>query len=253
MNDLALVPTKEEMSIYENIAKYAYESKYFDKLGGMAGVMCIALRAREMGISPFEAIYGGFSNVQGKMTMSSDLMGSLIRRAGHKLKIVRSDQGACVIQGTRADTGETYEASFTMQEARSASLVRAGSGWEKYPSDMLYARCISRLRRRLFQDIATKAYVEGEIEDEKASKAEIKQEPEIIHIVEAPKPPEPTLSIAEIVEIEKLAEGNESFLQRVLSYYKAGKLSEIEAKHFEVIRNGLLNLRKSEGMEYATA
>ena len=253
MNELTLVPTKEEMNIYENIAKYAYESKYFDKLGGMAGVMCIALRAREMGISPFEAIYGGFSNVQGKMTMSAELMGSLIRRGGHKLQILQSSNSVCEIKGTRHDTGESYTAIFTIEEARIAGLVRSGGGWEKYPSDMLYARCISRLRRRLFQDIATKAYVEGEIEEEKAVKHEFKQEAEVIQIVEPTKPPEPTLSISEIVEIEKLAEGNEGFIQRVLTYYKAEKLSEIEAKHFEVIRTGLLNLRKSEGLDYATA
>jgi hypothetical protein len=249
MNEIELVPTRDEMEIYESIAKYATDSKYFDKLGGIGGIMCIALRAREMGISPFEAIYGGFSNVQGKLTMSSELMGSLIRRSGHKLQIIQSSNSVCEIKGTRSDTGESYVAIFTMEEARMAGLVRNGSGWEKYPSDMLYARCISRLRRRLFQDIATKAYVEGEIEDEKPTKFESKIEMETIQAeIIPPKPVEKPslLTIPQILEIEKLSAGNEAFLTRILTHYKVEKLSDIEEKHFEVIRNGLINLRRAE-------
>ena len=250
MNDVALVPSLDEMKIYESISKYACDSKYFDKLGGMGGIMCIALRAREMGMSPFEAIYGVFSNVQGKLTMSAELMGSLIRRSGHKLEIKQSSNTICEIKGTRADTGESYTAVFTLDEARVAGLVRSGSGWEKYPSDMLYARCISRLRRRLFQDIATKAYVEGEIEDEKPAK----MEPEVVlveRVDPVPKelPPE-KITVAQILELEKLADGSEHFLERIFAFYKITKLSELEAKHFEVVKNGLKNLRKSEGLEY---
>ena len=73
------------------------------------------------------------------------------------------------------------------------------------------------------------------------------------HLVPPPKEPDPKLSIPQILEIEKLAEGQSSFLQRILNYYQKEKLAEIDAKHFDVIKNGLINLRKSEDMDYASA
>ncbi len=66
------------------------------------------------------------------------------------------------------DTQECYTASFSLDDARRAGLVRSGGGWEKYASDMLFARCISRLARRLFADVISTAYVEGEIDRSEA-------------------------------------------------------------------------------------
>lgn len=171
----SLIPSRDEMNALETICKYAVESKYFQSLGGLAGVMCIAMYAKEIGVSPMVAIMGGFSNVQGKITMSAELMHSLLRGAGVRLKIIRSDTTVCEIHGKRSDTGDEYTSLYTIEDAKKANLVKSGGSWEKSPSDMLFARCISRLRRRLAPDIATKAYVEGEIEveDEKDNKPTI--------------------------------------------------------------------------------
>jgi hypothetical protein len=110
---------------------------------------------------------GGLQNIMGKVSMSPEMMNSLIRRDGHKIDIMESTDFSCKIKGTRKDTGETYTSVYTIEDAKKAGLVRAGGGWEKYPSDMLFARCISRLRRRLFPDIASRSYVHGEVEDVK--------------------------------------------------------------------------------------
>lgn len=175
MSNNSLIPTQHEISALEVMCKYAVDSKFFQSLGGMAGVMCIALYAREIGVPIMTAIMGGFSNVQGKVTMSAELMHSLLRGAGVRLKIVRSDSTVCEIYGKRSDTGDEYTSIYTLEDAKKANLVKSGGSWEKNPSDMLFARCISRLRRRLAPDIATKAYVEGEIEveDDKEVKAAI--------------------------------------------------------------------------------
>ena len=252
MNDVALIPTRDEMAIYESIAKYAADSRSFEKLGGLGGIICIALRAREMGISPLEAIYGGFSNVQGKLTMSAELMGSLIRRGGHKLEILQSSGSVCEIKGTRSDTGETYTAAFTIEEARLAGLVKGGSGWEKYPSDMLYARCISRLRRRLFQDIATKAYVEGEIEAESKAEAPI-SEPSVINVtpptndtIETEKrdQSEPKVTIAQALELENLAGGDEAIIRNLFNAYQVDSFHKLKEKNFNYIKERLLSFRQ---------
>jgi len=92
-------------------------------------------------------------------------MHSLLRGNGVRIKIIQSDSTRCEIYGKRSDTGDEYTSLYTIEDAKKANLVKSGGSWEKNPSDMLFARCISRLRRRLAPDIATKAYVEGELED----------------------------------------------------------------------------------------
>lgn len=179
--ELSLIPTEQEMRALEAICKYAVESKYFQSLGGLPGVMCIAMYAREIGVAAMTAIMGGFSNVQGKITMSAELMHSLLRSNGVRLKIIQSDTTRCEIYGKRSDTGDEYTSLYTIEDAKKANLVKSGGSWEKNPSDMLFARCISRLRRRLAPDIATKAYVEGELDDA-----------EVVDMSSAPAPSEPT-------------------------------------------------------------
>jgi hypothetical protein len=159
-----LIPTQAEITAIEVMAKQAVESKFIEKLGGFAGAFSIAMYARELNVPIMSALFGGFSNIMGKITIAPQLMNAMIRRAGHKLKIDSNDQRA-IISGTRKDTGETCEVSFSVEDARKAGLFKPNGGWEKYPSDMCFARALSRLARRLFPDVIGMAYVEGELED----------------------------------------------------------------------------------------
>jgi hypothetical protein len=125
----------------------------------------VLLAARELGISPMLALNGGIWNIQGKIEISARLMNSMIRRAGHTMAI-ESTRTECVITGMRADTKEIHTEIFTMEMAERAGLA-SGNVWKKYPEDMLYNRCMSRLARRLFPDVIGTAYVEDEIKDAK--------------------------------------------------------------------------------------
>lgn len=177
----SLIPSTEEMKTIETMAKYATDSNFFQKMGGPGGVLSIMLYARELGLNPMQCLFGGMNNIQGKIELSSRLINSLIRRAGHKLQTIKLTNTECRIKGTRHDTGETDEAVFTIDDAKIAGIYKEGGGWTKYPQDMLFARCISRLGRRLFADVIGTAYVEGEIEDAEIKTIrlkEIKEEPE---------------------------------------------------------------------------
>lgn len=171
-----LIPTNDEIKAIEVMAKAAVESKYFDKIGGYSGIFSISMYAREMGLPIMTSLFGGMQNIQGKITISPQLMNSLIRKAGHSLNI-ESDDVHCKITGTRKDTGEVCTVSFTIQEAERAGLVKEGGAWKKYPSDMCFARALSRLGRRLFPDVIGMAYVHDEIEEEKPKK----NHPQISH------------------------------------------------------------------------
>jgi len=176
-----IIPSSVDLKMVESLAEHAVKSRYFTKLGGMGGVVSIMLFAKEIGLPPMQALFGGMHDVLGKIEVAPVTMNALIRRAGHKIKVVEHTDKECTLEGIRSDTGDTMTVSYTMDDARRAQLVKAGSGWEKYPKDMLWARAISRLCRRLFPDVIGPMYVTGETSegteaDDQVSTIDIKPE-----------------------------------------------------------------------------
>jgi hypothetical protein len=160
-----LIPTKDDLSIIQTLTKYAVDSKYFEKLGGAGGVMSIMLYAKELGICPMTALFGGMRNVQGKIEVSPQQMNAMIRRAGHKIIEVELTNSSCTLKGVRKDTGETINVTYTIEDAKRAGIYKDGGGWTKYPQDMLFARAITRIGRRLFADVIGTMYVAGEVDE----------------------------------------------------------------------------------------
>lgn len=203
-----LIPTQDEVKAIEVMTKHAVDSKYVEKLGGFAGVFSIAMYARELGIPVMTALFGGMSNILGKITISPQLMNSMIRKAGHKMEIDSNEQ-RCIIKGFRKDTGESCTVSFSVEEARKAGIYKDGGGWAKYPSDMCFARALSRLARRLFPDVIGNAYVEGEIEEEDDKK--------IKTVKTTPKVQEPSIEATATVQVETPSE--EELMEKCIAQF----------------------------------
>lgn len=166
------LPTPDELQTYKVIAEVAASNQHWRKLGGngtqesiVATILSVMLLARELGVSPMQAISGGINNIQGKFEISARIMNQLIRKHGHKLTIKAMNNDVCVIWGQRKDTGEEMEVKYHIEEALRSGLVKDASAWKKVPSDMLFARCISRIARRLFPDCIGGCYVEGELQE----------------------------------------------------------------------------------------
>jgi hypothetical protein len=157
------VPQEHELMVFQTMAAQAVDSKMYRGIGDKAGIMMIMLSARELGISPMAALNGGLNIINGKVEISARMMSALIRKAGHMISVKESTATECILVGTRGDTLEVQSASFSIQEAQLAGLVKAGGGWTKWPKDMLFARALSRLARQLFSDVIGIGYVEGEI------------------------------------------------------------------------------------------
>lgn len=121
--------------------------------------------------------------IDGGYQLTAQAQAALIRRAGHRLSIVRRDDGAVVVAGTRRDTGEKYEALWNEARARSMPtnewVGESGNRkkvesnlWEKWEkagttSYMLVNRGLSEVARFLFSDLTLgMAYAEGELPDE---------------------------------------------------------------------------------------
>jgi hypothetical protein len=84
--------------------------------------------------------------IQGKPTASAELIASLVRRAGHKLRVSGDDTKA-VAQIIRADDPDyTFEATWDIAKAQAAGLWGKGN-WRNYPGAMLRARAITEVAR----------------------------------------------------------------------------------------------------------
>jgi hypothetical protein len=96
-------------------------------------------------------------------------MVAILRRAGHKLWVLKSTDTECVMKGHRRDEPDrVVEIHFTYEDATRAGLTnpdRNGnpSTWMKYPAQLCYARCASRLARILAPDELAGMYTPEEL------------------------------------------------------------------------------------------
>lgn len=124
------------------------------------------LYGRELGIGPIQSLQH-VAIIDGSAVLSAELMLSRFRHAGHTLKILRADDKAVALEGKRGDNGDTAEVVYELEDAVAAGLVDLDDKgnpkrrtktdkplpWERYTADMLWARAVTRLVRRLAPDV----------------------------------------------------------------------------------------------------
>jgi len=146
-----------------NATQKLLTSKHYATLG-QEGVFAIVQTARSLNINPVLALNGALSYQRGKVGMSAELMSALIRSKGHSLIVdAKSNDNMCILHGKRADNGDTCTVSFSIEDAKRAGIY--ANSWLKYPGDMCYNRCVSKIKRRLFSDIGMNMYENDEVRD----------------------------------------------------------------------------------------
>lgn len=140
-------------------------------------------------VHPITAITG-IHVIEGKPTASAQLIGGLVRRAGHVLR-VRFDRQAmtATAQVVRSDDPDfVFESVWTMDRAKNAGL--AGKGvWKQYPDAMLKARAITEVARDACPEaLFGVIYTPEEIGADVVIDAEGEQMPVTATVVEAPAP-----------------------------------------------------------------
>ena len=174
------------------------ETPHYKKLG-VEGIHFIMARAKVLGIDVLGALNGGFINISGKFTMTTEMMAALVRSRGHSIqKDPKSTSENVILHGKRKDNGDSWTCSFSKEDALAAGLWN-GPTWKKYPTVMLYNRAMSMLFRQLFPDLSLGAgYCEDELKEITRSGDYDRSEPMQMADAEFVKPkfPKETLSIS---------------------------------------------------------
>lgn len=99
-----------------------------------------------LGIPAIQAL-NSINVIKGKAAMSADLMASLVRRAGHKLRITQNGMSVTAELVRADDPDFTFTVTWDQKKAQTAGLWGKGN-WATYPDQMLRARAITEVCRQ---------------------------------------------------------------------------------------------------------
>jgi len=118
----------------------------------------IMVKGHELGLS-LTASFDFINIIQDRPALNPRGALALIQQspefAGMKIEDLRGDKGqpsGCRVTMKR-NNGTEYTTEFTMDDAKRADLIKPGSGWEKYPANMLRWRAIGYCADVVFPDI----------------------------------------------------------------------------------------------------
>ena len=157
----------ERIQYAETLAESSLLPKQFQKQP--ANVLMAIEYGNSLELSPIQAIQE-ITVINGKPTASANLIGALVRKAGHRLR-VKADTATktAVAQITRHDDPEyVYEVRWDMERAKSAGLT-GKDNWKNYPEAMLKARAITEVAREACPEALMGInYTREELEDNTA-------------------------------------------------------------------------------------
>ena len=167
MSDRALVPVSAETwQVIQSVAPVAQASRMFSVTQEQAAI--VMLKGHELGLglaSAFEFIHV----IDAKPSISPKGALALIHRSGElaglKIEDLADDKGnpaACHVWMKRKN-GFEYTTTFTMADAERADIVKAKSGWSKYPANMLRWRAVGYCADIVFPDVVGGLYRPDEL------------------------------------------------------------------------------------------
>ena len=116
--------------------------------GNAANAFVAAETGAALGLEPIQAL-ASITVINGRATLSADLMAAVIRRAGHTLRIVENNPESVTATLIRADDKTfKFEVTWDKDKAIKAGLWGQRGPWAQYPAQMLRARAITEVARQ---------------------------------------------------------------------------------------------------------
>jgi len=173
MSNLPAVTTQNAVHTYDKVAdpmaaatqlgEWICRSGMFGadrpEQGNLLALQCIVERKPPLELAKHYHV------IQGRLSLRADAMLALYRERGGKVVWKQFDA-----LGARAQwiyDGNDIELAYTADDAKAAGFLpaRGGSGWAKFPAEMMRARLISKAVRMLCPEVVTGTYTPEEIAD----------------------------------------------------------------------------------------
>lgn len=120
-------------------------------VGRPEAIAAAILTGAELGLGPMESMRS-IHMVEGRPTMSAELMLARARSQGVRTWWVRTDAEQAVLEMQLPGDTRTQQMAYTMADAQRAGLAGRGN-WSKFPANMLRARCTSAAIRAFCPEV----------------------------------------------------------------------------------------------------
>ncbi len=131
-----------------------------------ADILATIMAGAELGLAPMQSIRA-IVLIKGKPTLSADAMGALVKSRPdvcEYLRIVETTPTRATYETKRKGEPKPTTMSFTIEDAARAGLVTTGGMYQKYPAQMLRARCQSGICRAVYPDLLLGVYDQDELD-----------------------------------------------------------------------------------------
>ncbi len=157
-----------------NFSKVAVESGMFPDIKSQAQAVIRIMRGAELGLPPLYSLEHVLM-INNKLALDAGAMANLVKRSGrYDYRIVRLDNQVCELEFF--DSGTSMgKFRFSAEDAKTAGL--GGQSWQKYPRNMLFARCLSNAARWNCPHVIGGAYTPEELSGPA-------RPPEVVEVVE---------------------------------------------------------------------
>lgn len=140
-----------------------YKSGMFTDLKSAAQAIVKIQAGRELGLGAVYSMQRLYM-VEGKLGMSAETMGALIKRSNkYNYRVKEHTDKLCTIMFYEHGK-EAYESTFTLDDARRARLIKPNGAWEKYPRALLFSRALSQGARIVAPDAIGGGYTLEELQ-----------------------------------------------------------------------------------------
>ena len=147
-----MVPLADQVKKAELMAQASLLPEAYKKQP--ANLLWAMEMADALNVSLAQAITG-ISVINGKPSMSAEMMRGLVARAGHRFRVVEMSDKAAVVEVARREWPEDVQAfTFTMDDAAKAGLAGSAT-YKRHPKAMLLARATSMACRAVFADVVS--------------------------------------------------------------------------------------------------
>lgn len=142
MSEIVPISMGSKMDYAQAMAGSNLLPKHFQ--GNPANLLYAIEFADALGMKPIHAITS-VHVINGKPSASADLIGSMVRKAGHKLRVTGDDTYAEAVLIRADDPDFEFKARWDIAKAKQAGL--STPTWRTYPGAMLKARAITEVCR----------------------------------------------------------------------------------------------------------